>query len=210
MVEAHNDIKIKRLRKKFGNLGVGVWWLLVEIVGKEGSGGYLEFKRYPKEEMAEYLGVPGDMLNDILKFMAEVELLSSDCLPAAIFIPKLVDLADNWTKDQEAKERKETIKRLGSKKEVTSKADTPGRTLLLYYIYKYKEEVGVEYSVNWGRGGKIMAEVAKLYGVDTGKELINEFIESANTGNEWWSDKLTVPVFKSQLNTLIGRIRKKK
>lgn len=207
--DAKDDIKLKRLRKRFGLSGVGAWWCIVEIVAKEGVGGYLEFKKYPKCDLAAELDLATDIFDNMLNFMSEVGLVTTECLQSAIWIPKLEEKADDWTKREEREEKVKATR----KRKPTSKSlqDGVGDThhIIYYYIDKHKEVIDIPANINWGRDCKLFKDLLKTYKPEDLKSFIDEFFAGGLEEECWWADKLDVPVFKTVIGQLIGRIRKK-
>lgn len=75
---------------------------------------------------------------------------------------------------------------------------------------RYKEITGVEYIVNYGKDIKLLKELLILEDKDV-ISLINEFFDSCQSSKEdvWWSDKLSIGVFKTVITNLVGRLQKK-
>ncbi len=207
--DAKDDIKLKRLRKRFGLSGIGAWWCIVEVVAKEGIGGYLEFKKYPKKDLAAELELDAGIFEEMLNFMSELGLVTSECLQSALYIPKLEDKADDWTKREDREDRIKAAKR----KRPTPKSHRDGggdvHHIIYYYIDKHKESIGMSANINWGRDGKLIKDLLVKYPKDEMKELIDEFFEGGQEEETWWSDKLDIPVLKTVIGQLIGRLRKK-
>ena len=65
---ARNDIKLRRLKKKYGLQGLGAWWIMVEIIGAEGVGGHLEFKKYPIDDFAEEWNMSKEIAKEFISF----------------------------------------------------------------------------------------------------------------------------------------------
>ncbi len=208
--DAREDIKLKRLKKKFGMVGIGTWWCLVETVAKEGIGGYLDFEKYPQTEMAEEWGLIPDILKGIIDFMGDIGLIDKNCLPKAVFIAILPDRADDFTKREERELNIKIQRKVRSKSEVSTTPTSATHTLIYYYINRYKEEIGIGYAPNWGRDGKLLKDLLLTYSADEIKEFINEFLESGKDPEVWWADKLSIPIMRSVIDQLIGRLRKKK
>ena len=225
---ASSDIKIKRLRKKYGMEGVGIWWTTLEIVAREGVGGYLDLKKYPLETMAEEWAMTIGSLKGIVEHMADLALISKDCLDRGIiFVESLPERADEYTKKVERLKEVETTESIqilsghgkGVKKKQQDTINTtiikpkePNNSTLLvkYFLDKYIDVTGVPYPVSWGRDGQLMKEVYTLYGIDKGKALIDEFFRMAATGEGWHSDKpQSIPIMRSVLPELIKNLRKK-
>ncbi len=77
---AHNDVKLKLLRRKFGAEGYGVYFMLLEIIGEYANEDNIEEwgfvdKHHSLETLADECNVAADKLKEILLFCNEVELL---------------------------------------------------------------------------------------------------------------------------------------
>jgi len=209
---AHNDIKLKRLKKIYGMEGIGIWWSLCEIVGLEGVGGYLEFIKYPKEDFAVEWNIPLERVVKIFEDMADIGLIDKICLPTAIFIQKLIERADEYTKKQERQERIDgerfTPDTLPTNSRYSPKAKNDARIFIYSFINKHKEYIGTGYAPNWGRDAALMKELHTAYGDDL-EAIIDEFLKSAQDSTTWWADKVSIPVLKSCATQVVGRLRKK-
>lgn len=210
---AHNDIKLKRLKKIFGIEGIGAWWTLCEIVGLEGTGGYLELAKYPLEDLSVEWGISLDKTESLINAMGDIGLLQKPLLPNAIHIPKLLDRADEYTKKQEREARihaertKSRQNRDISRQSPSAQSDV--HTLLSFFINKYKEYIGTGYSPNWGRDGKLMKELLLAHSKDDLIQIIEEFFVAAQNPDVWWADKVSIPILKTCAHDVVGRIRKK-
>ena len=65
------------------------------------------------------------------------------------------------------------------------------------------------YLINYGRDCTLIRKAIDTYGVDITKKLIDLFFETGEDQAEWHSDKITIPVFYSMTNELVGKMRKK-
>ena len=205
--DAMYDIKMKRLRGRFGMIGYGVIWAIWETIGREGELGYLSFSKYPMSELATELRVDETQLKDMLMFMSELGLLDKSTLDReeGLMNLKMLEKGDDYSKRIQRKlEEKAGVRTNseGSPSGVTS-------SIIYYYINKHKESVGVEYPTNWGKEGALIKDLLKTYTPETLKQFIDEFFEMAMDKDCWHADKCTIGVFKSQISKIIGSLRKK-
>lgn len=84
------------------------------------------------------------------------------------------------------------------------------KELMRYFGEMHKKETGVPYMARFGKDNIILYELLDVYDEPTLKTLMTEFFESARNPDEWWSDKLSIGVFKSVIPQIIGKIRRKK
>lgn len=73
---------------------------------------------------------------------------------------------------------------------------------------KHKEVTGVPYVPNYAKDRILLREYLEFPEKDV-ISLINEFFESSKNGEVWWSDKLSIGIFKTVTPQLIGRLRRK-
>ena len=73
------------------------------------------------------------------------------------------------------------------------------------FLKRFEEVTGVPYIFNYGKDNLLLKELLVFEEKDC-LALINEFFDSKG---EWWSDKLSIGVFKTVIPRLIGRLRKK-
>lgn len=97
--DASEDIKIRRLEEEFGNDGYATFFKTLEILGREGEKGRLNFKKYPKKWLSYRCHIAEEKLIKILSFMGEISL----CCPKSLskdelYIPKFKERADDYTK----------------------------------------------------------------------------------------------------------------
>ena len=173
------------------------------MVGKEGTGGWLPWSKYPKDVLAEHFGLTAGVFESILNFMKEIELVQM--LEDSLVIDKLPVRADDYSK------REERQLELKVKKDVKKKEPSTVHELVYFFKDTHQDAIGMGYHPNWGRDCKILKDLLdNTHSQDELKSLIKEFFASASDEDIWWSDKLNVPVFKSVIPKLIGRLRRKK
>ena len=79
--DARQDFKLKRLIKRFGIEGYGVYWAIIELLAfetKDNLDVRLSLNSFPVEDIAHDLGIDSGRLSEILGFMAEVGLIDPD------------------------------------------------------------------------------------------------------------------------------------
>ena len=81
--DAHDDIKLRRLLRQQGPEGYGLFWLMVEVLAKEGNGG-VELKRYPLADLAKDFYTEPEKLQKCIALMAEEGLFDKDKLKLGI------------------------------------------------------------------------------------------------------------------------------
>lgn len=205
--DAMYDIKMKRVRARFGMLGYGIIWSIWETIGREGELGYLSFSKYPLSELSSELRVDEAQLKEVLTFMAELGLLDKNTLDKGegLMNLKILEKGDDYSKRLKRKLEEKAGVRTGS--EECSSGVTS--SIIYYYINKHKEYIGVDYPTNWGKEGKIIKDLLGTYSEESLKQFIDEFFEMSMDKHCWHADKCTIGVFKSQISKLIGSLRKK-
>lgn len=73
-----------------------------------------------------------------------------------------------------------------------------------HFQKRHKEVTGVPYIPSYGKDRILFRQLLEFTDEDM-TALINKFFDSSN---EWWSDKLSVGVFKTVIPHLIGKLRK--
>jgi hypothetical protein len=102
--DAHDDIKLRRVLRKFGPEGYGLFWLLIEILAKEGNGG-IDIKRYPIADLAGDFYTDPLILQKVIDLMVEEGLFDGEKLKRGfIYSPSLENRADTYTKRTKRKE----------------------------------------------------------------------------------------------------------
>lgn len=79
------------------------------------------------------------------------------------------------------------------------------------YIYNkiYKDTIGIDYMINYGRDTKLMRDILNTCGEELTEKLIKEFFKYGEDPLAWYHDKSrSVPTFKAALEGLIQRVRK--
>lgn len=98
LTTASEDIKIKLLEEQFGNDGYATFFKLLEKVGKEGEKCYLPLEKYPTTTMAKEFHLKEEILLEILKRMAKLNLISPKFFKKdIIYIPNLRKYGDEYT-----------------------------------------------------------------------------------------------------------------
>lgn len=208
--DAHAKIKLKRLIQKYSIHGYGAWWIVVEIVGLEGIGGYLEFEKYPLVNMSKEIDMAEEMAKGFINFCGEIKLIDPLCLPKAIHIPSLPERADDYTKRIMRDKKIEYTKSVRTKSEDSQSTENRPRHFISIFINKHKEYIGTGYLPSWGRDCKLMKELLIAYGENDLTAIIEEFFKASEDSDTWWADKVSIPVLKSCAYSVVGRLRKKK
>ena len=81
-------------------------------------------------------------------------------------------------------------------------ADNHLKSLFSHWGDVFKAQFRMIYPMNFGKEGKILKDVLKLYGLETAKDLITVFFDMCKH-QEWLKDKINVGVFRHQLPKVI-------
>lgn len=107
--DARQDFKIKRLIRRFGMEGYGVYWSIIELLAFETKAQVegdvqLSLERYPVEDISLDLGVSMDKTTEILEFMAVVGLIDAESYRSNILSCKaLAKRCDEYTEKRRKK-----------------------------------------------------------------------------------------------------------
>ena len=96
---ASDDVKIRRLEKKFGLKGYAIFFKLLEKIAKEGKKYRLSVKKYPIDTLSNDFHLKEDELKTILEYMGNIGLISQKSLKQGIlYVPNMKNYADEYTK----------------------------------------------------------------------------------------------------------------
>ena len=95
---AHNNLKFQKVFKDFGSEGYGLFWICVELVGREGN----NFRISAEKEWISYLeknsGIEEKKVKSILVEFGEVNLIDKKALnKGELYLPKLQERVDEYT-----------------------------------------------------------------------------------------------------------------
>ena len=96
--DAHNNLKFQKIFNEFGSEGYGLFWVCVELVGREGE----NFRISTKKDWISYLvknsTIPQDKLKKILTAFGEIGLVDKKALnKGELYLPKLQERVDEYT-----------------------------------------------------------------------------------------------------------------
>lgn len=207
-VNAQDDIKLKLLRRSCGMSGIGLWWCLVEKVGKEGMGGYLEFSKYPVDELSRDWTIDKEELIKVFNLLGDLGLIDKKFLTTGIFIEALPKRADDYTKRMERNVENIATDLRRSKAKDIPKDENETRGYVRYFMDKHREHIGIGYSPNWARDCSIIKQLLEVYSKEEIMLIIEEFIKSSEEPEVFWADKVNIPMLKACASQVIGRLRK--
>lgn len=93
---ANMDVKLKRLRKRYGAEGYGVYWLCLELIAGTVEKHNLTFElEYDAELIADELHMNQDHVQDIMGFMVDLGLFEND--RGVITCLKMATRTDEYT-----------------------------------------------------------------------------------------------------------------
>lgn len=96
-VDAHNDIKIRRLISQHGAIGYSVFWVTLELIGSEGDcEGKLWFKKFTSNDVGSLLMLPADTIETVWASAHDLTLLNLS--KEFVQCPALVNgYSDEWS-----------------------------------------------------------------------------------------------------------------
>lgn len=103
--DAIDSVKLKKLRKKFGMEGYGVYWAVLEYIARDieldkpkERWGYLS-DDYDIDFLADEMNLPSDKLQDMIRYMAEIHLIDPEYVGTGnVSKLKIVDRSDEYFK----------------------------------------------------------------------------------------------------------------
>ena len=132
-VDAHTDVKIQKLVNEFHGLGYAVFFLLLEVIGKEGLNGHISLGKYGFKVVAHALNEDSQLIESVIKRAHELNLLVlSD---TSVYCPALVNgYSDEWSN---RRRRQAILDALDASGEVsTNKIETVEK-----YVDKYIDNI---------------------------------------------------------------------
>ena len=86
--------------------------------------------------------------------------------------------------------------------------DYCSQDLLGYFCNQYEKIYKIRYMCNFGKDGKIFKELLALYKDPTMVvDAVDIFFEEASKEGSWIADKVTIGVFKTQINKIMIKLR---
>lgn len=136
--DAADDEVLSALRDRFGCEGYGVWWLIVEIISRQIHDGPRDFADYSEKKWHQSLGIYSVKLQSILTFLevhGKITVVKSEkngIKYLKIKIPKILEMADEYTKKRLAEKQKsgQTPDKLQKKSGETPKKNPPDKIRL--------------------------------------------------------------------------------
>lgn len=95
--DAHDDLKLRKVIRKFGMEGYGVFWMIVELLAVEEN--QIDLKKYPVNLLAEDFRVNEARFKSMLALFGQECLLDAKKLDQGVlYCPTLEKRADEYTK----------------------------------------------------------------------------------------------------------------
>lgn len=97
--DAHTNEGLRKLKAKFGNEGVGIWWTILEIIAAKMDKTDRCYAEFPISDWCSFLGVKQKKLSSFL-VLTELELSLNSVYSGnqlRIECPKLLELRDEYT-----------------------------------------------------------------------------------------------------------------
>lgn len=178
-IDASADLRIVRLEEIYKNDGYSVYFKCLEIVGDQGESCKLKFEVFPKSLIAKRCNIAEDKLDDILSYMAKVELCDSKYMSKGIlYFPKLIKRADDYAK------------RLRRKLVQASYIDTDDKKEIKEYYIKIKGyDVSGWIAGDWARLGKSVKDLL-LRSNNNKQECIEAILWISDKPYEWTIETL--------------------
>ena len=96
MVDAHKDLKVEKLCREFHSIGYATFFLLLEIIGKEGQDGVLSLEKCSCTDIAYCLHEDPVIIEKVLARAVELELFVM--MEKQISCPRLANgYSDEWS-----------------------------------------------------------------------------------------------------------------
>ncbi len=92
--DASDDIKIKRLERKFGLQGYAIFFKILEKVAKEGEKFAIDARKFPIDDMSLEFSTEKKLLEQILTEMVNLNLITNK--KGKICVPNMKKYASNW------------------------------------------------------------------------------------------------------------------
>ncbi len=112
--DTRQDFKIKRLTKRFGMEGYGVYWSVIELLAfetKDNVDVKLPLDDFPIDDIAHDLGMESVKLKEILDFIAKIALLdNSSYMSNVLYCKALSKRADDYAQRQGRTLKRDRIK----------------------------------------------------------------------------------------------------
>ena len=96
--DAHMSMKLQSVVEKFGVGGLGYYWSLVELVGKNGENYRISFKKDWKTHLKKFLNIELEVQSMYLEYFSDIGLIEKKALNKGdLYIPKLAERSDDYT-----------------------------------------------------------------------------------------------------------------
>ena len=82
------------------------------------------------------------------------------------------------------------------------------KNLIKRFCDKHIEQTGIKYPIVYGKDNKLIYDLLETFEASLIETLMDTFFEQAKSPKTWWSDKISIGVFKSVIPNIIGGIRK--
>src|SRR3990167_3445805 len=94
-----DDIKLKKLRRKFGFLAYGLWFYLLETVAKDGKDCCLPLDKLSPEDMSKDTEIEIEKIKEMILEMCNVTLINKEryIKDKVIFVPQFVGYYDDYS-----------------------------------------------------------------------------------------------------------------
>lgn len=94
--DAHADAKLRKVRLKYGMQGYGLYWYCLELIARGVEKHRLTFElEHDAELIAHDTGIGREMVEDMMRFMAEIGLFEQSC--GVITCLKMATRTDEYT-----------------------------------------------------------------------------------------------------------------
>lgn len=97
--DAHTNLKLQAVLDKFGLEAFGYYWICIELVGLQSDNFKLKTEKNWKNYIKKFVGIEIERQETFLEYFAEINLIDKKALKLGIlYIPKMEDRSDNYTK----------------------------------------------------------------------------------------------------------------
>jgi hypothetical protein len=182
--DAHTDLKMQSLIRKYGLLAYGFYWILNELIGRENDE---TFKISAEKEWKFYIinqtGLKTRQVDILLEAIADLGLIDKECLEQGILSnKKLLLRADEYTKrvrrvseqstDNVPLDKNRIDKKRIEKNSISSDLKVAGVDDIMKIFYK------INPTLNWGTktNRKACEDLIKKFGLEDTKRMAEQVI----------------------------------
>jgi len=205
--EMWTDPKINKVCRDVRLMFIGLITCANDYGKMRATPSIIRSKIFPEDD------VPLDTIEDWLNQLAALNLIIRYNITGEPYIYVTAwgkhQPLQNPQKDEFPHPPKEALKNKSIPIQDRLKKSSEAHRNIYFFNNIYKEYIGVDYLINYGRDIKLMKDILKANGEEITQALIKEFFEWGEDQACWYHDKgRGVNMFKSQIDKLQMRLRK--